>query len=57
MEVQLTLSNLSITSESGYDSTLTWNSQYNGLYSSGELYHITTTHNVDARTGSSLGEV
>ena len=51
---QLTLSNLSITSESGYDSTLTWNSQYNGLYSTGELYHITTTHNVDASTGASL---
>ena len=51
---QLTLSNLSIISESGYDSTLTWNSQYNGLYSTGELYHITTTHNVDVTTGANL---
>ena len=50
----LVLSNLTVTSESGYDSTLTWNSQYNGLYSTGELYHITTTHNVDASTGASL---
>ena len=55
--VRLVLSNLTVTSESGYDSTLTWNSQYNGLYSTGELYHITTTHNVDASTGASLENV
>ena len=51
---QITLSNLSIISQSGYDSTLVWNSPYDGLYATGELYHISTTHNVDSATGASL---
>ena len=51
---QLSLSNLSIITQSGYDSTLVWNGDYEGLYSNGELYHITTTHSVDPSTGASL---
>ena len=51
---KITLSNLTITSQAGYDSTLVWNSQYDGLYATGELYHITTTHSVDPITGASL---
>lgn len=51
---KITLSNLSVTSQAGYDSTLIWNSQYDGLYSTGELYHITTTHSVDSATGALL---
>ena len=51
---KITLSNLSVISDPGYDSTLVWNSQYNGLYSTGELYEITTTHNVDVNTGATL---
>ena len=34
-----------------------WNSQYDGLYSTGEIYHITTTHNVDSSTGALLKSV
>ena len=51
---QIKLSNLSVSSQSGYESSLTWNSPYDGLYSTGELYHITTTHNVDSSTGATL---
>ncbi|MEC7255168.1 MAG: hypothetical protein VXV76_01005 [Candidatus Thermoplasmatota archaeon] len=51
---KITLKNLSVSSQSGYDSTLQWNSASDGLYASGEIYHITTTHSVDSSTGSSL---
>ena len=46
--------NLSITTASGYDSSLTWLSDKEGLYPSGELYEIKTTHEVQASTGSTF---
>ena len=51
---KITLANLEIITQSGYESTLTWNSLANGLYQNGEIYHITTTHEVKASTGASL---
>ena len=51
---QLHLANLEIQSESGYDSTLAMISNTEGLYQTGEIYHIQTTHSVDASTGANL---
>ena len=48
------LHNLSITTAPGYDSSLTWLSDNEGLYSSGEIYQIKTTHEVQATTGSTF---
>ncbi|MBL6731784.1 MAG: hypothetical protein ISP82_02405, partial [Candidatus Poseidoniaceae archaeon] len=38
----LTLSNLSITTQQGYESTLIWENDVEGLYSTGEIYSIET---------------
>ena len=46
--------NLSIITEPGYDSSLTWLSDKEGLYPSGELYEIKTTHDVQVSTGSTF---
>ena len=48
------LANLEVKTEQGYDSTLTWNSDSNGLYQNGEIYHIQTTHEVQSITGANL---
>ena len=48
------LANLEVNTQSGYDSTLTWNSDSNGLYQNGEIYHIQTTHEVQSITGANL---
>jgi len=48
------LDNLSIITEPGYDSSLTWLSDKEGLYPSGELYEIKTTHEVQSSTGSTF---
>lgn len=48
------LDNLSITTAPGYDSSLTWLSDKEGLYPSGEIYEIQTTHEVQASTGSTF---
>lgn len=48
------LSNLSIITAPGYESSLTWLSDKEGLYPSGELYEIKTTHEVQASTGSTF---
>ena len=48
------LDNLSITTAPGYDSSLAWLSDKEGLYPSGELYEIETTHEVQASTCSTF---
>ena len=53
---KVTLSNLQVTSQPGYDSTLAWNNDLNGLYDTGDIYHIQTTHSVQASTGANLQE-
>ena len=53
---KVTLSNLQVTSQPGYDSTLVWNNDLNGLYDTGDIYHIQTTHSVQASTGANLQE-
>ncbi len=53
---QVTLNNLQISTQSGYDSTLSWNNDVDGLYNTGESYKIQTTHSVQASTGASLQE-
>ena len=53
---QVTLNNMQITTQSGYDSTLSWNNDVNGLYDTGEMYNIQTTHSVQASTGAALEE-
>ena len=52
----LTLSNLSITTQQGYESSLIWENDVEGLYSTGEIYSIETTHEVSQSTGASLAE-
>ena len=51
---QINLANLSIETEQGYDSTLDFISGSDGLYNTGEIYHIKTTHEVQASTGANL---
>ena len=53
---KVTLSNIQISSQPGYDSTLTWNNDVDGLYDTGDVYHIQTTHMVQASTGANLQE-
>ena len=53
---QIHLANLEVQSEAGYDSTLTMVSNTEGLYQTGEIYHIQTTHNVDVATGAVLDD-
>nr|MBC8518757.1 hypothetical protein [Euryarchaeota archaeon] len=48
------LDNLQITSESGYDSTINMTGDASGLYDSGEVYEVITTHSVDVSTGASI---
>ncbi len=50
----LKLSNLSIDTAVGYDSSLTWLSNSDGLYPSGEVYEILTTHEIQPSTGALL---
>ena len=51
---KLSLVGLSVITQSGYDSTFSLQSDYQGLYSTGELYTFETTHEVDSSTGASL---
>ena len=52
----LYLGELNITSQSGYDSPLLWNNDEFGLYATGEIYEVVTTHSVSQSTGSALDE-
>ena len=52
----LTMQGLNITTEAGYDSTLQWNNDELGLYATGEIYEVVTTHSVSQSTGSALDE-
>ena len=47
---------LSITTAAGYDSTMTVAGNPVGLYPSGDIYEVTTTHAVDGATGTTLAE-
>jgi hypothetical protein len=47
---------LSITTAAGYDSTMTVTGNPVGLYPSGDIYEVTTTHAVDGATGTTLAE-
>ena len=55
--VEITFSNILITSKPGYDSSLVWNNDVDGLYETGQIYEIQTTHSVQASTGSQFGGV
>ena len=50
----IALSDLSISSSTGYDNSLTITDNPNGLYPNGEIYEIVTTHTVDPLTGAAL---
>ena len=52
----VTLSDLSVSTSTGYDNTITLNGDPVGLYPNGDIYEIVTTHTVDPLTGSSLAE-
>ena len=52
----LTLSNLQITTSSGYDNTISLVGNPIGLYPNGAIYEITTTHTVSPLTGANLAE-
>ena len=47
---------LSVSTASGYDSTMTVTGSPVGLYPSGEIYEVTSTHAVDGATGTTLAE-
>ena len=51
---RLLFTNIEILTAAGYDSSLSWNSQSEGLYPSGEVYEVVTTHEVAQSTGSTL---
>ncbi|MGB1679049.1 MAG: hypothetical protein ACPHFV_03290 [Poseidonia sp.] len=50
------LSDLSVSSSTGYANTLTFTDNPVGLYPNGEIYEVVTTHTVDPLTGTSLSE-
>ena len=52
----VTLSDLSLSTSTGYDNTIAMNGNPVGLYPNGEIYEIVTTHTVDPLTGSTLAE-
>ena len=43
----LSLSNLLVTTESGYDSTLNMSEEWGGLYATGEVYEVISSHSID----------
>ena len=53
---EVTLKNIQVSTQPGYDSTLVWNNDFYGLYDTGDIYHIQTTHSVQASTGAVLQE-
>ncbi len=52
----VTLSDLSVSTSTGYDNTISLNGDPVGLYPNGDIYEIVTTHTVDPLTGSTLAE-
>ena len=50
----VTLDNLLVTTESGYDSTLNMSEEWVGLYATGEVYEVVSTHSVAPSTGASI---
>ena len=52
----ITLSDLSVSSITGYTNTLSMTDNPVGLYPNGEIYEVVTTHTVDPLTGTTLSE-
>jgi len=52
----IVLSNLAITTATGYDSTLSLTGSPTGLYPNGEIIEAVSTHSVDPSTGTSFAE-
>ena len=52
----VTLSDLSVSSSTGYSNTLSLTDNPVGLYPNGDIYEVVTTHAVDPVTGGSLSE-
>ncbi len=52
----VTLSELSISTSTGYTNTISMSGNPVGLYPNGDIYEVITTHTVDPLTGSSLAE-
>ena len=52
----VTLSDLSVSSSTGYANTISMTGSPVGLYPNGEIYEVVTTHTVDLATGTSLSE-
>jgi len=50
----LTLDTLSVTTESGYHSSMNTTGDWTGLYPTGEVYEIVSTHSVDPSTGATI---
>ncbi len=50
------LSDLSVSSSTGYSNTLTLTDNPVGLYPNGDIYEVVTTHAVDPLTGAALAE-
>ena len=50
------LSDLSVSSSTGYTNTLSITDNPVGLYPNGDIYEVVTTHTVDSLTGTSLSE-
>ena len=52
----VTLSDLSVSSSTGYTNTISMTDNPVGLYPNGDIYEVVTTHTVDPLTGTSLSE-
>ena len=52
----VTLSDLSVSTSTGYSNTLTLTDNPVGLYPNGDIYEVVTTHTVDPLTGAALSE-
>jgi hypothetical protein len=50
----LTLDALSVTTESGYHSSMNTTGEWTGLYADGEVYEVVSSHSVDASTGATI---
>ena len=52
----VSLSDLSVSTSTGYSNTLTMTNSPVGLYPNGDIYEVVTTHAVDPLTGTALSE-
>jgi hypothetical protein len=50
----LNMDSLSVTTESGYHSSMNTSGDWTGLYADGDVYEVVSSHSVDASTGATI---